>query len=130
MKISKSARRDAKQLFRMCFADGVLDQARVADTFRRVAESKPRGYMPMLTYFQRRVKLEIERRTARVDSAVPLPPNIAESITNQLNQLYGPGLSISFGQDPALIGGLRIKVGSDVFDGSIQRRLARLTQNL
>ena len=130
MKISKSARRDAKQLFRMCFANGVLDQARVADTFRKVAESKPRGYLGMLDHFQRRVKLEIERRTARVDSAVPLPPNIAENITNQLTQLYGPGLSISFGQDPALIGGLRIKVGSDVFDGSIQRRLARLTQNL
>ena len=130
MKVTKQARRDAKQLFRGCFVNGVLDQGRVQETFRKVAESKPRGYIAMLEHFQRRVKLEIERRTARVDSAAPLPPNIAQSITDQLTQLYGPGLSISFGQDPALIGGLRVKVGSDVFDGSIQRRLARLAQNL
>jgi F-type H+-transporting ATPase subunit delta len=130
MKISKSARRGAKQLFRICLVNGVLDQGRVREVLRKVAEAKPRRYMAILSHFGRLVRLEIERRTARVASAVALPPEMAQSITNQLNQVYGQGLTISFEQDAALIGGLRVKVGSDVYDGSIQGRLARLAQSL
>src|SRR4051794_35570725 len=126
MKISKSARRDAKQLFRSCVADSVLDETRVLDAFRKIAEAKPRGYMAILSHFQRLVKLEVERRTARVDSAVALAPELVTQITNNLNEIYGRGLNISFSQDPALIGGLRIKVGSDVYDGSVHGRLRKL----
>ncbi len=128
MKVSKSARRDAKQLFRSCMVNGVLDEARVRNVFRENAESKRRGYLAILSHFHRLVKLEVERRTARVDSAVALAPDLAAKITNDLNQLYGQGLSISFAQNPALVGGLRIKVGSDVYDGSVQERLRKLAE--
>ena len=128
MKISKSARRHAKQLFRRCMIDGVLDGGRVREAVRKLGELKPRGYMPILSHFHRLVKLELDRRTARVDSAVPLTPELAARISSDLNQIYGRGLNISVAQDPALVGGLRIKVGSDVYDGSIQRRLRKLTE--
>lgn len=128
MKISKSARREAKQLFRSCMVNGVLDEARVRIVFRENSESKRRGSIAMLSHFHRLVKLEVERRTARVDSAVALAPDLAAKITNDLNRLYGPGLSVSFAQNPALVGGLRIKVGSDVYDGSVQGRLRKLAE--
>jgi len=35
-------------------------------------------------------------------------------------------LVFAFSQNPSLIGGLRVQVGSDVFDGSVQARLADL----
>lgn len=128
MKISKSARREAKQLFRRCLADGVLDDARVGNVVRRIIEARPRGCMAILSHFERLVRLEVERRTARVDSAVALAPELVAKITNELNQIHGRGLNISFGQDPALIGGLRIKVGSDVYDSSIHERLRKLAE--
>jgi len=108
--------------------NGVLDAARVGKFVRKIAEAKPRGYMALLSHFQRLVKLEVERRTARVDSAVALAPEMVAKITNDLNKLYGQGLNISFAQDPALVGGLRIRVGSDVYDGSVQGRLRRLAE--
>jgi F-type H+-transporting ATPase subunit delta len=126
MKISKTAKRDAKQLFRSCVINGVLDEARVREVVRRVAEGKPRGYLAILSHFQRLVELEIERRTACVESAVALSPELTAGITNNLNRIYGQGLRISFAQNPALLGGLRIKVGSDVYDGSVRARLDRL----
>jgi F-type H+-transporting ATPase subunit delta len=43
---------------------------------------------------------------------------------------YGAGLQPSFEVDPALIGGLRIRVGSDVYDGSLRARLAALQTRL
>src|SRR6266850_888031 len=129
MKISKQARRGAKQLFRSCVMDGLLDENRARQVMRRVLEAKPRGYLAILSHFERLLKLDFQRRSARVESAVPLPADLQASVQASLTRLYGPGLNFSFGQNPVLIGGLRIKVGSDVYDGSVQARLAALEQS-
>lgn len=126
MKISKQARRDAKQLFRSCLANAVLDEGRVRLAAKRILEVKPRGYIGILSHFERLLRLEVERRTARVESATALTPDIQAKIQAGLTQRHGQGLSFSFTQNPSLIGGLRIKVGSDVYDSSIQSRLAAL----
>ena len=129
MKISKQARREAKELFRSCTADGVLDENRVRQAVQLVLKAKPRGYLAILSHFERLVRLEIQQRTARVESAIPLPAELQATVKTGLTRLYGPGLNISFSQQPKLIGGLRIQVGSDVYDGSIQARLAALQQS-
>ena len=129
MKISKLARREAKELFRSCLVNGLLDDNRVRRAVQEVLAIKPRGYIAILSHFQRVVRLDIARRTAGIESAVALPPDLQSSVQNSLGRVYGPGLSISFSQNPALIGGMRIKVGSDVYDGSIQARLAALQEN-
>jgi F-type H+-transporting ATPase subunit delta len=129
MKISKQAKREAKQLFRSCLVNGLLDENRARQAVDQVLELKPRGYVPILSHFERLVKLDVDRRTARVESAIPLPPDLQQAVQSSLSRLYGGGLNISFTQNPALIGGLRIKVGSDVYDGSIQGRLAALLEN-
>src|SRR5215216_950446 len=126
MKISKQARREAKELFRSSVANGVLDENRVRQIVSKVIEVKPRGYIEILSHFERLVKLEIERRTARVESAVPLSPEVQADVTSKLSKIYGQGLNISFAQNPTLLGGLRIKIGSDVYDGSVQARLENL----
>lgn len=129
MKISKQARRGAKELFRSSIVNGVLDENRARQAVSKVAELKPRGYIEILSHFQRLVKLEIERRTAKVESAVALSPETQADVKNRLARIYGQGLNISFAQNPALLGGLRIKVGSDVYDGSVQARLESLAES-
>src|SRR5262245_33535056 len=129
MKVSKQARRDAKQLFRQCRVNGLLDEGRVRQTVQQVITRKPRGYVAILSHFQRLVKLDIARRTARVESAVELPENLRTGVQSNLARKYGSGLNISFEQNRALVGGLRVQVGSDVYDGSIQARLAALSES-
>lgn len=129
MKVSKQTRREAKQLFRDCVVNGVLDENRVRLVVSKVAELKPRGYFEILSHFERLVKLEIERRTAKVESAAVLSPEMQTEVKNKLAGIYGQGLNISFAQNPALLGGLRIKVGSDVYDGSVQARLEGLVES-
>lgn len=130
MKISKQNRRDAKALFQSCKINGVLDEAKVRQAVQQVAAQKPRGYVGILAYLQRLVKLDLERRSALVESAVPLAPALQTSIRENLTKKYGPGLNFTFSQNPALIGGLRVKVGSDVYDGSVQAKLTALANNL
>jgi len=126
MKISKQARRDAKQLFNACKANGVLDENRVRQSVSAVIAKKPRGFEAILSHFQRLVKLDIERRSARVESAVPASETLQQSVKANLAQRYGQGLSVTFAVNPSLIGGLRVQVGSDVYDGSVKARLAEL----
>jgi len=130
MKISKQARRDAKTLFRGCQANGLLDENRVRQTVQAVIAQKPRGYVGILNHFQRLVKLDLARRMARIESAVPLDAGLQAGVQASLTRIYGNGLNVSFGQNPALVGGLRVQVGSDVYDGSIQARLNRLRETI
>lgn len=130
MKISKQARRDGKTLFNTCKVNGVLDEQRVRQTVSAVIAQKPRGYVGILSHFQRLVKLDIERRTARIESAAPLSEALSSSVKTNLAQRYGQGLSVNFVVNPALIGGLRVQVGSDVFDGSVRARLDALAESM
>ena len=68
----------------------------------------------------------MERRTARVESAVPLPADLQADVAGRIRKIYGAGVDISFSQNPALLGGLRIKVGSDLYDGSVRTQLEQL----
>jgi len=129
MKISKSAQRDARQLFRSCQVSGLLDENRVRQAVTLVLAQKPRRYLEILSRLLRLVKLDLERRTARVESATILPGDLQTDVANRIKQIYGDSVDIAFGQNPALIGGLRVKVGSDVYDGSVQAKLERLAES-
>jgi F-type H+-transporting ATPase subunit delta len=129
LKISKQDRRDAKQLYRACQVGGLLDEARVRQTVQAVIAQKPRGFMAILSHFGRLVRIDLQRRTARVESAIPLSAAMQESLRASLAQRYGAGLDLSFTPNPALIGGVRVHVGSDVFDGSVQGRLDALAES-
>ena len=129
MKISKQARRDAKSLFQSCRTNGILDEAKVRQVVQKVLAARPRGYVATLEHFKRLVKLDIDRRTARVESAMALSPAQQGDLSGALSRRYGQGLQISFAHNPSLIGGLRIKVGSDVVDATVQGRLNALAES-
>src|SRR5437660_515114 len=130
MKNPKQLRREAKQLFRVCMVNGLLDEGRVRQAVQKVLKAKRRGGLTLLSHFQRLVKLELSRHTAEVESATSLPAALQVSILSNLDRLYGPGISISFVLNPGLIGGMRIQAGSDVYDASVRAGLASLESSL
>ena len=126
MKTNRQTKREAKRLFRFCLVNGLLDEARTRQVVQGIMDAKRRGGLALLSHFQRLVKLDLARRTAQVESAMPLPEDLRASVQAGLARTYGPGISTSFAHNPGLIGGMRIKVGSDVYDGSVRARLAAL----
>ena len=129
MKTSKQADREARQLFRLCFVDGNVDRSRVRLVAQGVMQSKRRGYLLLLERFRRLIAHEYARRAAEIESAVPLSPDLQTRVQTGLASVYGPHLTLSFSHNPALIGGMRIKVGSDVYDGSVRSGLAGLAKS-
>jgi F-type H+-transporting ATPase subunit delta len=128
MNRKKQAVREAKQLFRLCLVNGLLDETRAFQMVRCIGETKNRNRFLVLAQFQRFVRLDLTRHTATVESATPLPPAMQATLLEGLTHRYGSGLNTSFIHSPALIGGMRIKVGSDVYDGSVKARLAALEE--
>ena len=129
MQSNKQLQREAKQLFRLCMVGGILDEARVLESVRKVLEAKRRGCLALLAHFRRLVKLERLRHTAEVESAASLPAALQARVLSNVERLYGPGISTSFVLNPALIGGMRIQVGSDVYDGSVRAGLESLQKS-
>lgn len=126
MKISKVAATTARRLFGLCQTGGRMDDAKLRTVVTRLAESKPRDYAGILAALQRLTRLELERRKVTVESAVALDEATRNRVAAGLANQYGPDLEMNYHVNAELLGGLRIRVGNDVFDGSVQGRLHRL----
>ena len=126
MVTAKHQQREARQLFRLCLVNGSVDERRARQIVHRGLASGRSSSLGVMSRFLRLVKLERSRHDATVESAVPLSQELRAGLTAMLGRRYGEGLATSFAEDPALIAGVRIRVGSDVYDGSVAGRLAEL----
>lgn len=57
-----------------------------------------------------------------------LPLGFRTRVQKSLESSYGAGVDAVFAQEPNLIAGIRIQIGSDVYDGSIRARLAAMAK--
>jgi F-type H+-transporting ATPase subunit delta len=126
MKTKRQAQREARRLFRFCLVSGSLDEGRVRSVVQRMIDAGRPGSLAVLSLFQRLVRLDRAAHGARVESATPLPSEVRASIEADLARIYGRSIDTSYIANPMLLGGVRITVGSDVYDGSIHGRLAAL----
>jgi F-type H+-transporting ATPase subunit delta len=130
MQVKKEVRQIAREMLRSSFTDGQLDRGRIASVVDSILAKKPRNYLKILEYYKRLLRLEAEKRHARIETAMTLEQEIASQISINLARRYGNDLTTEFVVNPALLGGMRIRVGNDVWDSSVRNRLERLQQQL
>ena len=130
MKVNKEIRQVSREMLRGSFTDGQLDSGRIGSLVDSVIARKPRNYVGILKNYRRLLRLELEKRRARIDSASEVDPAVKSEIVASLQNKYGSDLSSEFLVNPELLGGMRIRVGSDVWDGTVRNRLERLQQQL
>lgn len=128
MKINKETRQLSRNLLRSSFTDGQLDKGRIGALVKSLLEKKPRNYIKVLDAYKRLLRLEIEKRTATIETATELSEETGAEIVANLIQRYGVELATRFVVNKELLGGMRIRVGSDVWDSSVRNRLQRLQQ--
>jgi F-type H+-transporting ATPase subunit delta len=129
MKSRKEALRTAKKIFGASWTNGQLDLSTVKKVIAKLSSERPRGYIQVADAYWRLVKLEIERNRAVVQSAVTLDKATQDEVVKDLKKKYGAQIVPEFTVNPELLGGMKIRVGSDVWDGSVKNRLERLTEN-
>jgi F-type H+-transporting ATPase subunit delta len=130
MKINKEIRQLSREMLRASFTDGQPDRGKIESIVQSLIAKKPRHYIDILQYYKRLLRLEIEKRHAKIESAIELAAQAAFDIGARLKRKHGNDLTSEFVVDPTLLGGLRVRVGSDVWDGTLRNRLERLQQQL
>ena len=130
MKLNKEIRQLSRKMLQASFTDGQLDPGRIASLVDSVIAEKPRNYINVLKNYKRLLRLEVEKRHATIETASEVDPAIRSEIVSNLKSKYGDDLATEFHVDPQLLGGMRIRVGNDVWDGSVRNRLERLQQEL
>lgn len=84
----------------------------------------------ILVEFNRLALHRAERRIAHVTSAVPLTQAEREALSARLTTKFGSDLEFQYDVDAALLGGVRLRVGDQVIDGSVSGRLAAMRDRL
>jgi F-type H+-transporting ATPase subunit delta len=130
MKINKEIRRRSREMLRASFTDGQLDSGRITSLVDSLIARKPRNYIDILKNYRRLLRLEVEKRRARIETASEVDREATSKVIENLKKRYGDDLTTEFVVNPELLGGMRIRVGSDVWDGTVRNRLERLQQQL
>ena len=130
MKVNKEIRQISREMLRASFTDGQLDSGRIASVVDSVIARKPRNYVDILKNYRRLLRFELEKRRARIETASEVDPAVKAEIVANLKRKYGGDLATEFVINPQVLGGMRIRVGSDVWDGTVRNRLERLQQEL
>jgi|SRR5215813_8222208 len=125
----RQIRQSAKRLFRWCCVRDGLDERRARKAIRLVLARRRRGYIPLLSQFARLVKHERSGHVAHIQTARALSPGLRARIHSHLQSVYGRDLAAEFEARVELIGGVRIQIGSDVYDNSVQGKLAALERS-
>jgi F-type H+-transporting ATPase subunit delta len=110
--------------------DGLLDESRARLVVQRVIDASRHDGVGILSYFQRLVRLDRDRHTAHVESAVPLPDDLRARLETDIRQWFGRGVETEFTENSNLIAGVRMRVGSHVYDSSVRGRLAAIEAGL
>src|ERR1700761_2954457 len=123
MKIDRHSRLTAKKVLQASRnSDGSVDEAKIRDLVSALVEYKPRNYLAILTYLTRLIELALEENTVRVETATPLADKGA-SVFAELERRYGKASRTVYEENPKLLGGLRIRRGNNIWDGSLSGRL-------
>lgn len=130
MKLNKESRKLSKALFRGSFVNGALDAARVTQITDHVVQAKPRNYIGVLKELARLIRLEAAKKQATVESFADLDAAEKAALTQALRAKYGADVTTSFKTNPAVLGGIRIQIGSNVLDATVRTRLDQLAVDL
>jgi F-type H+-transporting ATPase subunit delta len=130
MKTKKESLRAARLLLKASMPGGRIDPARVRQYAARIVAEKPRGYLQILDAWQRLLRLELDKRHVVVESAVPTPAPMQQEVLAHLEKKFGGDLTSEFKVNGDLLAGMRVKVGSTIWDGSVRSRLEGLRRQI
>ena len=126
MRASKQSESLARGLFRLSVENGQVSAERVSAVLAHLSAHPPRQPLAVLRRYERLVAEQLARNTAVVEHGGPVPDGLLPNLSQSFTRKYGRPVAARAQANPALIAGLRIRVGDDVYESSIAGQLATL----
>lgn len=130
MAADKQTKRLAKQLFKLSLANGAVSPDQVAGVLGWVEKRAPRHPLSLLRTYHRYIATELAKSRAVIEHAGPVSDLTLKLIESAMTQKYRRPVAAVAKPSPELLAGLRVRVGSDVYESSISRQLAVLSSSV
>lgn len=122
----KQIRQLARQLFRMSLVDGEVSAERVGGVLEYVEKHRPANTHAVLNEYHRLVAAEIARGQAVIEHAGPVNPSAVAAIVSKLTTRYQRRITPITQRNDALLAGVRVRIGDDVYESSVAGQLQTL----
>ena len=122
----KQVQQLARQLFKMSLVDGVLAPDRVSGVLQYIEKHRPPNTLAVMKAYQRLVIAESARGQAVVEHAGSINDALLANIATSMTRKYGRKVTSVSKRNDALLAGLRVRVGDDVYESSVAGQLAAL----
>jgi F-type H+-transporting ATPase subunit delta len=127
MAANKQTKLLAKQLFKLSFVNGQLSAEQVAGVLGYIEKSAPRHPLTLLKLYHRAIATEYAKSRAIVEHAGPISEPTLRLIEAAMTKKYTRPVTASARPNPALLAGLRVRVGSDLYESTVAGQLATLS---
>ena len=123
---NKQVQQLARQFLSMSIVNGEVSPERVAGVLQSLEKHRPPRALEVLKTYQRLIAAEIARGQAVIEHAGPLNPATAATVAESMTRRYGRRVVSLPRRNDALLAGLRVRVGDDVYESSVASQLATL----
>jgi F-type H+-transporting ATPase subunit delta len=126
----KQTQQLARQFLKLSIVNGELSAERVAGVLQYVEKHRPASSVAVLKAYQRLVAAEVARSQAVVEHAGTVNEAVLANIAASMTSKYGRRISSVARRNDALLAGLRVRVGDDVYESSVAGQLAALARSV
>ena len=120
----------ARQFFKLSIVEGELSAERVAGVLQYIEKHRPANSLAVLKAYQRLIATEVARSQAVIEHAGPVHESVLANIAASMSGKYGRRISSVPRRNDALLAGLRVRVGDDVYESSVAGQLATLARSV
>lgn len=130
MRANKKTKALAKQLFKLSLVNGAVSADQVAGVLGYIEKNVPRHALALLQLYHRAIATELAKSNALVEHAGPISDGTLKLIESALTRKYKRPVAATARPNAKLLAGLRVRIGSDVYESSVSGQLAALSSAL
>jgi F-type H+-transporting ATPase subunit delta len=116
----------ARQFFKLSVVNGAISTDRVAGVLEYIEKHRPANTLAVLKAYQRLVAAEFARSRVVVEHAGFVHAPALDAIAAALSKKYSRTITWVAKPNPALIAGLRVRIGDDTYESSVAGQLGAL----
>jgi len=129
MRADKKTKALAKQLFKLSVVNGAVSPEQVTGVLGYIEKNSARNSLGLLKLYHRAIATELAKSSAIVEHAGPITDATLQSIAGAMSQKYKRVVTATAQPNPQLLAGLRVRIGSDVYESTVAGQLAALSIN-
>ncbi len=130
MNQSEKINKLAKRLIQVSSVNDEVDTDSLWQVIMKLKEQGFKHFLPLLKILKVKVAQTMAQHTLEVTSSSPLSESMLKSLEKSFTQKYQKSVKVKSFIDPSLIGGLKVRIGDDVYDASIAAQLNQIANEI